>query len=115
MFVDAVGRNSRRGDKGRVLGICYDRSSLAFSSGETVMMRQLHLLTIPTAISVAFFDATFLIIARAFGFSGREIVLGVIAGAAGGIYVLVAVLWRGSGKVRGKLPDQVAELSEAVG
>ena len=78
------------------------------------MLRQLHLLTIPTAISIAFFDATFFIIARVFGFSGREIVLGVIAGAVGGIYVLVAVLWRGSGRARGGLPGQVAELPGAA-
>lgn len=66
------------------------------------MLRQLHPLTIPTAISVAFFDATFLMIARAFGFSGREIVVGVIAGAVGGIYVLVAVPWRGLGRGSGQ-------------
>lgn len=67
------------------------------------MLRQLHLLTIPTAISIAFFDATFFIIARMFGFAGREIVLGVIAGAIGGVCVLAAVLWRGSGKRPGEL------------
>jgi hypothetical protein len=79
------------------------------------MSRQLHLLTIPTAISIAFFDATFFIIARIFGFSGREIVLGVIAGAVGGIYVLGAVLWRGSGRVRGELAAHIAELPGAAG
>jgi hypothetical protein len=79
------------------------------------MLRQLHLLTIPTAISIAFFDATFFIIARTFGFSGREIVLGVIAGAVGGIYVLVAVLWRGWGRSPVRVTDQVAELPPAPG
>jgi hypothetical protein len=78
------------------------------------MLRQLHLLTIPTAISIAFFDATFFIIARVFGFSGREIVLGVIAGAFGGFYVLVAVLWRGLSRVRGRVTDRVAELPGAA-
>jgi hypothetical protein len=60
------------------------------------MLRQLHQLTIPTAISIAFFDATFLIVARLFAFSGREILLGIVAGAAGGTYVLAAVLWHGA-------------------
>lgn len=67
------------------------------------MLRQLHLLTIPAAISIAFFDATFFLIAHVFGFSGREIVLGVIAGAVGGVCVLTAVLWRG------RIVDRVAE------
>jgi len=65
------------------------------------MLRQLHLLTIPTAISIAFFDATFFAIAHVFGFSGREILLGVVAGAAGGMYVFVAVLWQGAKNVAG--------------
>jgi hypothetical protein len=60
------------------------------------MLRQLHQLTIPTAISIAFFDATFLIVAHLFAFSGREILLGIVAGAAGGTYVLTAVLWHGA-------------------
>ena len=98
MFVDAAGRNFQRGDKRWVSGICYDPGSLKLPSEESIMLRQLHLLAIPTAISIAFFDATFFIIARLFSFSGREIVLGVIAGAAGGVYVLVAMLWRGAGR-----------------
>lgn len=65
------------------------------------MLRQLHLLTIPTAISIAFFDATFFVIAHVFGFSGREILLGVVAGAAGGMYVLVAVFWQSVKNVAG--------------
>ncbi|HEY5064180.1 MAG TPA: hypothetical protein VIJ04_05025 [Xanthobacteraceae bacterium] len=79
------------------------------------MLRQLHLLTIPTAISIAFFDATFFIIAHMFGFTGREIVLGVIAGAVGGIYVLLAVLWRGSGRGRGRVTDRIGELPRTAG
>lgn len=66
------------------------------------MLRQLHQLTIPTAISIAFFDATYFLIAHVFGFSGRDVFLGVAAGAAGGMYVLAAVLLqsaRGSAKV----------------
>lgn len=69
------------------------------------MLRQLHLLTIPTAVSIAFFDATFFIIARVFGFSGREIVLGVVAGAVGGVCVLAAVLWRDFGKRSGEFDE----------
>jgi len=57
------------------------------------MLRQLDLLTAPAAISIAFFDATFFVIAQIFGFSGRELLLGVVAGGAGGLYVLAAVLW----------------------
>ncbi len=58
------------------------------------MLRQLPLFTLPTAISIACFDATFFIIADIFGFSGREVCLGVVAGAAGGVFVLGAVLWQ---------------------
>jgi hypothetical protein len=58
------------------------------------MLRQLRLLVVPIAISIAFFDATFFLIANIVGFSEREIFLGVIAGAAGGTSVLVAVLWQ---------------------
>jgi hypothetical protein len=77
------------------------------------MLRQLHQLTVPTAISIAFFDATFFLIARVFAFSGREIVLGVAAGAAGGMYVLAAMLWQGAGNVAGpagnrQVPDRAA-------
>ena len=56
------------------------------------MLRQLQEFTIPAAISIAFFDATFLAIAQVWHFSGREIALGVAAGAAGGLCVLGAVL-----------------------
>ncbi len=56
------------------------------------MLRQLQELTIPAAVSIAFFDATFLAIAHVWQFSGQEIALGVTAGAAGGLYVLTAIL-----------------------
>lgn len=56
------------------------------------MLRQLQEFTIPAAISITFFDATFLTIANLWHFSGREIALGVAAGAAGGLCVLGAVL-----------------------
>jgi len=56
------------------------------------MLRQLQEFTIPAAVSITFFDATFFTIAHAWHFSGREIALGVAAGAAGGLCVLSAVL-----------------------
>lgn len=56
------------------------------------MLRQLREFTIPAAVSIAFFDATFLAIAHVWQFSGREIALGVTAGAAGGLFVLAAVV-----------------------
>ncbi len=64
------------------------------------MLRQLHQLTIPTAISIAFFDATYFFIAHVFSFSGRDVMLGVLAGAAGGLCVLVAVLWQSMKEAR---------------
>lgn len=54
------------------------------------MLRQLQELTIPAAVSIAFFDATFLAIAQVWQFSGREIALGIAAGAAGGLFVLTS-------------------------
>ena len=56
------------------------------------MLGQSQEFTIPAAISIAFFDATFLAIAHVWHFSGREIALGVAAGAAGGLFVMGAVL-----------------------
>ncbi len=67
------------------------------------MLRQLQELTVPSAVSIAFFDATFFAIAHIWHFSGREIALGVAAGAAGGLFVLGAVLLQAmrSGSARG--------------
>jgi len=56
------------------------------------MLRQLQELTVPAAVSISFFDATFLAIADLWHFSAREITLGIAAGAAGGLFVLGAVL-----------------------
>jgi hypothetical protein len=78
------------------------------------MLRQLHLLTIPTAISIAFFDATFFLIAHVFSFTGREVLLGVAAGAAGGMYVLVAVLWQCARSAAAK-EDQSEPLAISLG
>jgi hypothetical protein len=58
------------------------------------MLQQLNSLALPTAISIASFDATFFIAAQMFDLTEREILLGVVAGAVGGLTVLVAVLWQ---------------------
>ncbi len=58
------------------------------------MLRQLNMLTLPTAISIASFEATFFVAADIFGLTERELLLGVTAGAAGGLCVLGAVLWQ---------------------
>jgi hypothetical protein len=58
------------------------------------MLRHLHPLALPTAISIASFDATFFIVADILRLTTAEVLLGVIAGAAGGMSVLIAVLWR---------------------
>jgi hypothetical protein len=70
------------------------------------MLRQLQEFTIPAAISITFFDATFFTIAHAWHFSGREIALGVAAGAAGGLCVLGAVLLQA---VRSETANSVAQ------
>jgi hypothetical protein len=76
------------------------------------MLRQLHPLTIPIAISIAFFDASFFLIAHVFSFSGRDILLGVVAGAAGGMYVLVAVLWQSASELSGKTGSEGVKLPD---
>jgi hypothetical protein len=57
------------------------------------MLRQLHQLALPIAVSIAFYDAGFFVAANVFSLTGREMLLGVIAGACGGMSVLAAVLW----------------------
>ena len=58
------------------------------------MLKQLNLLAPPTAISIASFDATFFVAANIFGLTQGELLLGLSAGAAGGLSVLVAILWQ---------------------
>ena len=58
------------------------------------MLRQLNLLALPTAISIASFDATFFVAAHIFGLAQGELLLGLCAGAAGGLSVLVAIVWQ---------------------
>ncbi len=64
------------------------------------MLQQLNRLTLPAAISIASFDATFFVAAQIFGLTDREVFLGVLAGAIGGLSVLVAVLWQSTRNVR---------------
>lgn len=63
------------------------------------MLQQLNRLTLPTAISIASFEAVFFVGGRIFDLTDREVVLGVLAGAVGGLSVLVAVLWQSARKV----------------
>jgi len=58
------------------------------------VLEQFNRLTLPVAISIASFDATFFIAASLFGLTAREILLGVVAGAISGLSVLGAVLWQ---------------------
>jgi len=64
-----------------------------------IMLRQLNLLTLPTAVSIASFDATFFVLANLYGLTGRDIALGVIAAGAGGLSVLIGVLWQSARNV----------------
>jgi hypothetical protein len=63
------------------------------------MLEQFNRLTLPVAISIASFDATFFIAAGLFGLTAREILLGVVAGAISGLSVLGAVLWQSTRNV----------------
>ena len=63
------------------------------------MLKQLNLLAFPTAISIASFDATFFVCASIFGFTAREIILGVTAAVTGGVTVLGTSLWQSARKV----------------
>jgi hypothetical protein len=62
------------------------------------MLQQLRQLTVPIATSIAFFDATFLVIADLLNFSQRDVLLGLTAGAASGLCVLAAVVWQAAQK-----------------
>lgn len=56
------------------------------------MLQQLRQLTVPIAVSIAFFDATFLVIANLLNFSQHDVLLGLTAGGASGVCVLAAVI-----------------------
>ncbi len=70
------------------------------------MLQQLNSLALPTAISIASFDATFFIAAQIFDLTEREVLLGVIAGAVGGLTVLVAVLWQSARNAAAQTANQ---------
>ena len=71
-----------------------------------IMLRQLNLLTLPGAISIASFDATFFVLANLYGLTGRDIALGVIAAGAGGLLLDAVVLTGvdGFAKLTSELP-----------
>jgi hypothetical protein len=58
------------------------------------MLKELNRLTLPVAISIASFDATYFIAAAFFELTQREMLLGMVAGAVGGLAVLAAVVWQ---------------------
>jgi hypothetical protein len=58
-----------------------------------MMMQKLQNHSIPIALAVTFFIVGFFLVSNVLGLTEREIALGLIAGAAGGLSVLVAVLW----------------------
>jgi hypothetical protein len=58
-----------------------------------MMTQKLQSHSIPIALAVTFFTVGFFLVSNVLGLTEREIVLGLIAGAAGGLSVLVAVLW----------------------
>jgi hypothetical protein len=72
------------------------------------MLRQLHLLALPIATSIAFYDAGFFVAANLFGLTGRELALGVVAGASGGACVLTAVMWRQMRDITGRFNGAAA-------
>lgn len=71
------------------------------------MLEQLRLLTVPIAVSIAFFDATFLVIAVALDFSQRDVLLGMSAGAASGFCILAAVVWQSARKSQLPLASEI--------
>jgi hypothetical protein len=76
------------------------------------MLRQLNLLALPTAISIASFDATFFVAAHIFGLAQGELLLGLSAGAAGGLSVLVAILWQAGRSVATQSPTDIDPIGE---
>ena len=70
------------------------------------MIHELRKLTIPILIAVSFFLFGFFVTANALDLSLREIVVGLIAGAVGGITTLAAVLHQA--RTRPALPSPAA-------
>jgi len=48
----------------------------------------------PIVISIVFFSAAFLVAAKVFSLTGSQVLLGIVAGACGGLCVLLTVLWK---------------------
>lgn len=63
----------------------------------TLTFGQLPRVTVPIAVSIAFFDAAFFVIADIYAFTGRQIALGVLAAAIAGLYVLIDYLQKSAG------------------
>jgi hypothetical protein len=61
-----------------------------------MMTQKLQNHSTPIALAVTFFTVGFFLVSNVLGLTEREIVLGLVAGAAGGLSVLVAVLWNDS-------------------
>jgi hypothetical protein len=57
------------------------------------MFRRLQQQAIPIVIAVAFYISGFFLVANVLTLSGREVVLGLAAGAVGGLSVLLAIFW----------------------
>jgi hypothetical protein len=57
------------------------------------MFQSLQQQAIPIVIAVAFYISGFFIVANFLMLSGREVALGLAAGAVGGLCVLAAVFW----------------------
>lgn len=54
------------------------------------MLQRLNLLAVPISISAAYYVAAFLLAARIFGLTHRDVFVGLFAGACGGLFVLCA-------------------------
>jgi hypothetical protein len=58
------------------------------------MLERLQSYTVPITIAVSFYLFGFFVMANVLTLTERDIVVGMIAGAIGGITTLVAVLWQ---------------------
>jgi hypothetical protein len=62
------------------------------------VIADLRKLVVPGIISISFFVFGFFVVANALDLALREIVIGLIAGAVGGITMLVAILHQANGE-----------------
>jgi hypothetical protein len=58
------------------------------------MLARVRVHTVPITIGVSFFVFGFFVTANMLRLSEREIVIGLIAGAIGGLTTLIAMLWQ---------------------